>query len=129
MTAIRALSAVRRASRNEGKYEPLRSFGMSRETGPTPRAPFPRAIAVSLIDAIGRALAERGARLRLDLEIHHAARDEADHFPEEIVVGALLDQRLQCQSVEGHGLVPVACVSQTRANRDSDHDRLSRGCG
>jgi hypothetical protein len=34
-TAARAFSAVRRGSKNAGKYEPRRSLGMRRSTDPT----------------------------------------------------------------------------------------------
>jgi hypothetical protein len=34
ITAVSAFSAVRRGSRNEGRYEPLRSLGMARSIRP-----------------------------------------------------------------------------------------------
>jgi hypothetical protein len=34
MTAVRAFSAVRRGSRNEGRYEPFLSFGIASSTRP-----------------------------------------------------------------------------------------------
>ena len=50
------------------------------------------------------------------------------HLPEEIVVGALLKQRLQGHSVDRHGSVSWLRLSvATRANRDSDHDRFPLG--
>src|SRR5512138_2463998 len=39
----------------------------------------------------------------LHLQVHHAVGDVGHHLPEEIVVGALLNERLQGHSVDRHG--------------------------
>jgi hypothetical protein len=60
--------------------------------------------AVALIDAGGRTLAVAGAGQTFHLQFHHAAGDEGDHLPEEIGVGALLNQLLEGDPVDGHGI-------------------------
>src|SRR5262245_24582382 len=46
--------------------------------------PGPLAVAVALVHPGERALAPARAGLPLDLQVHHAVGDEADHLPEEI---------------------------------------------
>lgn len=45
-----------------------------------------------------------GTREALDVEIHHAVDDERHHLPEEIGVGALLNEVFQSHPVDGHGI-------------------------
>src|SRR5262245_27761943 len=56
-----------------------------------------------MVDARRRALAVGRAGQALHLQVHHAVGDVGHHLPEEIVVGALLNERLQGHSVDRHG--------------------------
>ena len=99
------------------------------------RLPGPLAVAVAMVDTRGRALAVPGASEALDLHVHHAVGDVGHHLPEEIVMPkacfqhdrALLNEGLQGHPVDRHGQSPVASRFATRANCDSDHDRLPAG--
>src|SRR5919204_6183386 len=64
-----------------------------------------------------------GARKALDLDVHHAGRDEGQHFPEEILVGALLKQLLHRHSVDGHGCGVLSVrVWKPEPTAESAHD-------
>jgi hypothetical protein len=70
------------------------------------RLPAALTIAVAMGDACRRPLAMRGSGQALHLQGHHAVGHIAHHLPEEIVVGALLNERLQGHSVDRHGPFP-----------------------
>src|SRR3970282_267625 len=93
---------------------------------PRPRLPRPLAIAVAMVRPLGGPLAMSSASEALDLEIHHAVDDKRHHLPEEIGVGALLNQVSQEHSVDGHGIrLSVGSSFASRTNSESDHDRPS----
>jgi len=84
------------------------------------RLPYPIAVAVALIKAIGAALAVRRTGLAFDLELHQALRREANHLAQQIAVGALLQQRAQVHHVLGHrGSSHVVQSSLTKPYEDS----------
>src|SRR5262245_22298656 len=116
MTATRAFSEARHASRKAEKYEPFLSFGPVRPCRP-PCLPGPLAVAIALADAGVRALAVRRALQPLDFQLPHAlCRRTSEPFS----ISAF-------RAILFIAMVPVSgCVwwFATRANLDSDHDCL-----
>jgi hypothetical protein len=81
------------------------------------RLPRSVAIAVPLIDPLGRALAMGRARQRLDLDCHETLGSKGQELAHEVRVGALLKQFEQCLSVVGHRwFLQVAFEFATRPN-------------
>jgi len=103
-TAQRARSIRRRGSRSAGKNEPDPELRDAQLDGPGAGLPVAIAVAVALVDARGRALAVAGAGQPFHLQFHHAGSDEGDHLPEEVGVGALLNQLFEGDPVDGHGI-------------------------
>ena len=103
MTAVSAFSLAARLQ-ERGKIAALPELGDPQRHRADARLPDPLPIAVALIDAAGRALAVAGASELFHLQLHHAAGDEGDHLSEEIGVGALLNELLEGDPVDGHGI-------------------------
>jgi len=80
----------------------ITSLAQLRDTqinGPGAGLPRPPAVAVTLGDAIRRALAVAGAAQRVHLKRHQPLGGKGNHFSQEFRVGSLLKQALKGHSV------------------------------
>src|SRR5947209_10590238 len=82
------------------------------------RLPQPIAIPVATVAALGGSLAILGAGALLDLELHEPFGDVAEQFPDDLVLGPLLNELGECHTDLGHRGVPsrkVVCAKTTFA--------------
>ena len=103
MTAVSAFSGATPRLQEDREVAALAQLRDLQLDGADARLPGALAIAVALVGALGER-SPWAAPVRLSTSsVHHAVGDEGHHLPEEIVVGALLKQRLQGHSVDRHG--------------------------
>jgi hypothetical protein len=104
MTAARAFSAAR--IEKAGEVRAFTQLGDAQFHPAGSRLPVAVAIAVALIDPLGRALPARSAGERADLHLHQALGGEADHLAQKIGVRGLFQKRAKRHHLVGHRLVP-----------------------
>ena len=66
------------------------------------RFPDPVAIAVAVIEAVGTALAVRGAGHTLDLQLHQPLRGKTHHLAQQLGIRTLLQQHTKAHHLVGH---------------------------
>ena len=95
------LSAVRRGSRNSGKWCPGVAWGLELDVAGG-RVPGAVAVDIAAVQPLRRLLVVAGAAAPFDIEFHQALDHELHHLAQPVDVGPLLGEFGQCHGGDGH---------------------------